>query len=180
MCIRDTPGVNDTFLMREQVTIGAVRDSRVCVVVLSAHQALTSTDMGLIRLISNLKSRDVIIFVNRVDELPNPAAQVAEIEARRTRQLARHQGPVDAEIIFGSAYWANKVLSESIDDITQVSAAALVNWAEVAIPDKDLSMTPTEMVWQLFRPAQVEPRGCRAYRPRPLAMPICARSPVPP
>ena len=155
MCIRDTPGVNDTFLMREQVTIGAVRDSRVCVVVLSAHQALTSTDMGLIRLISNLKSRDVIIFVNRVDELPNPAAQVAEIEASIRATLARHQGPVDAEIIFGSAYWANKVLSESIDDISPVSAAALVNWAEVAIPDKDLSMTPTEMVWQLVRPAQV-------------------------
>ena len=89
MCIRDTPGVNDTFLMREQVTIGAVRDSRVCVVVLSAHQALTSTDMGLIRLISNLKSRDVIIFVNRVDELPDPAAQVAEIEA----SIRRHPGP---------------------------------------------------------------------------------------
>ncbi len=149
MCVRDTPGVNDTFLMREQVTIGAVRDSRVCVVVLSAHQALTSTDMGLIRLISNLKSRDVIIFVNRVDELQNPAVQVVEIEQSIRATLARHLGPADAEIIFGSAYWANKVLSEGIDDISPVSAAALVNWAEVAIPDKDLALTPTEMVWQL-------------------------------
>ncbi len=149
MCIRDTPGVNDTFLMREQVTIGAVRDSRVCVVVLSAHQALTSTDMGLIRLISNLKSRDVIIFVNRIDELQNPAAQVAEIEQSIRDTLARHQGPVDAKIIFGSAYWAGKVLAEEIDDIAAPSAAALVNWAEAALPDADLTRKPSEMVWQL-------------------------------
>ena len=149
MCVRDTPGVNDTFLMREQVTIAAVRDSRVCVVVLSAHQALTSTDLGLIRLISNLRSRDVIIFVNRVDELQNPAAQVAEIEQSIRSTLARHQGPADAEIIFGSAYWANKVLSEEINDISPASAAALVNWAEVAISDSDLGLPSTEMVWQL-------------------------------
>ena len=149
MCLRDTPGVNDTFLMREQVTIAAVRDSRVCVVVLSAHQALTSTDLGLIRLISNLRSRDVIIFVNRVDELPDPAAQVAEIEQSIRATLARHQGPADAEIIFGSGYWANKVLSEEIDDLSPASAAALVNWAEVAISDNDLDLPSNEMVWQL-------------------------------
>jgi hypothetical protein len=111
MCIRDTPGVNDTFLMREQVTIGAIRQSRVCVVVLSAQQALTSSDLGLIRLISNLKSRDVIIFVNRIDELSDPANQTGEIERGIRATLAQHQGPADAEIIFGSAHWANKVLS---------------------------------------------------------------------
>ena len=149
MCLRDTPGVNDTFLMREQVTIGAVRDSRVCVVVLSAHQALTSTDMGLIRLISNLKSRDVIIFVNRIDELQDPGTQVGEIEQSIRQALERHQGPVDAEIIFGSAYWANKVLAEEIDDISLPSASALVNWAEAALPDADLARQPSEMVWQL-------------------------------
>ena len=73
LCIRDTPGVNDTFMMREQVTIRAIRDSRLCVVVLSAHQALTSVDMAVIRMISTLKARDVVIFVNRIDELSDPA-----------------------------------------------------------------------------------------------------------
>ena len=45
ICLRDTPGVNDTFLMREQITIQAIRESRICVVVLSAGQALTSVYM---------------------------------------------------------------------------------------------------------------------------------------
>lgn len=149
ICLRDTPGVNDTFLMREQVTIGAVRDSRVCVVVLSAHQALTSTDMGLLRLIANLKARDVIIFVNRIDELAEPATQVPEIERSIRDTLARHHGPVQAEIIFGSAYWAGKVLAEEVGDLPAVSAAALVNWAEQALSSDELSKAPAEMIWHL-------------------------------
>ena len=65
-------------MMREQITIRAIRDSRICVVVLSAHQALSSVDMALIRLISNIKSREVVIFVNRIDELSDPAKQIPE------------------------------------------------------------------------------------------------------
>ena len=33
LCLRDTPGVNDTFMIREQITIRAIRESRMCVVV---------------------------------------------------------------------------------------------------------------------------------------------------
>ena len=47
LCIRDTPGVNDTFMIREQITIRAIRESRICVVVLAAHQALSSVDLGV-------------------------------------------------------------------------------------------------------------------------------------
>ncbi|WP_172293213.1 dynamin family protein [Pseudoruegeria sp. HB172150] len=140
LCIRDTPGVNDTFMVREQITIRAIRDSRTCVVVLSAHQALSSVDMALIRLIANVKSRDVIIFVNRIDELSDPGRQIPEIEESIRKTLADHQGPLDAEIIFGSAYWANEAL-HGITEIETDSAAALANWAwanaESAPADED-------------------------------------------
>ncbi|MEM6825636.1 MAG: dynamin family protein, partial [Pseudomonadota bacterium] len=42
LCFRDTPGVNDTFMMREQITLNAISESRMCIVVLSAHQALST------------------------------------------------------------------------------------------------------------------------------------------
>ncbi|TMV11496.1 dynamin family protein [Arenibacterium halophilum] len=149
LCIRDTPGVNDTFMMREQVTINAVRNSRVCVMVLSANQALTSVDMGLIRLVSNLNARDVIIFVNRIDELQDPGEQVPEIEASIRATLAEHDGPEDAQIIFGSAYWAGRVLSETVDDMTDASAAALMNWAEAQLATGDHDLGAPDMIWQL-------------------------------
>lgn len=149
LCLRDTPGVNDTFMMREQVTIQAIRDSRICAVVLSASQALTSVDMGLIRMISNLKSREVVIFVNRIDELADPARQIPEIEASIRQTLDTHHGPKDAEIIFGSAFWAGKVLTGELEEMEPASGAALLNWAE-ANPKATNSDQPSQnMVWEL-------------------------------
>ncbi|WP_342077734.1 dynamin family protein [Yoonia sp. SS1-5] len=148
-CLRDTPGVNDTFMMREQITINALRESRICVVVLSAHQALSSMDMGLIRLISNVKAREVVIFVNRIDELSNPADQVPEIRDSILQTLADNNGPENPEVIFGSAYWANIALSEDLNEIVSDSAEALYNWAEVALDSKTAGMETNELVWHL-------------------------------
>lgn len=149
LCLRDTPGVNDTFMMREQITIQAVRDSRTCVVVLSAHQALTSVDMGLIRLIANLDSRDVIIFVNRIDELADPVRQIPEIEASIRQTLRDHHGPQDADLLFGSAYWANRALSGGLQDMSEASADALLSWASARLGPNSANMPVADMVWEL-------------------------------
>ena len=149
MCLRDTPGVNDTFMMREQVTIQAIRESRLCVVVLSAHQALTAVDMGLIRLISNLKSRDVLIFVNRIDELQDPQTQVPEIENSIRQTLIDQNGPTEAAIVFGSAYWANKVLSGGLENMSDISSSALLGYAEMALGATEIGESPADMVWEL-------------------------------
>ncbi|MFD1157901.1 dynamin family protein [Roseovarius aestuarii] len=149
LCIRDTPGVNDTFMMREQITIRSIRDSRICVVVLSAHQALSSTDLALIRLISNVKSRDVTIFVNRIDELSDPAKQVPQIRASIVETLAKHDGPADARIIFGSALWAQNAASGQLSSLPEASQEALFNWAEVAenlVADEE---NPSTILWHL-------------------------------
>ncbi len=149
LCVRDTPGVNDTFLMREQITIQAIRDSRICVVVLSAHQALSSTDMGLIRLISNVKSRDVIIYVNRIDELSDPGTQVPQIRASITDTLAKHHGPDTAEIIFGSALWADYAMRGRLKGIPEASKSALLNWAEFADCPIPRRSDPRALLWEL-------------------------------
>ena len=149
LCIRDTPGVNDTFMMREQITIKALRDSRICVVVLSAHQALTSMDMGLIRLISNVKSREVIIFVNRIDELSDPANQIGEIRASIVQTLKDNNGPEQAEVLFGSAYWANLAIGGDLTEIVEDSADALFKYAESVVGDSSTDMDTNELVWQL-------------------------------
>lgn len=149
ICLRDTPGVNDTFMMREQVTIQAIRESKICVVVLSAHQALTSVDMGLIRLISNLKARDVLIFVNRIDELPDPTRQIPEIEASIRQTLKDHHGPEAADIVFGSAYWANKVLSGQLEEMSENSTRILLEWAESTLTPQVADQSSANMVWEL-------------------------------
>ena len=147
LCIRDTPGVNDTFMMREQITINAVRDSRSCIVVLSAHQALTTMDMALIRLIAHRQSREIIIYVNRIDELSDPATQVPEIQRSILATLAKNNAPADIDIIFGSAQWANAVLSGQIDDMPEDSTEAAINWTRAAFADKVDSWSAEQLVW---------------------------------
>lgn len=145
LCIRDTPGVNDTFLIREQITIKSIRDSRICVVVLSAHQALSATDLGLIRLISQSKSREVIIFVNRIDELPEPATQIGEIEESIRATLKRQKCPFDAKILFGSALWAENAISGSLQSLPKASQAALHAYGRFR--GADLSDDQHRLMW---------------------------------
>ena len=126
--MRDTPGVNDTFMIREQITINALRGSRLCVVVLAATQALTSVDLALIRMISNVKSRDVIIFVNRIDELTDPVREIPEIRARIVETLKKYEGPTEADILFGCGFWASQAMDGELENLGRSSAEALLSW----------------------------------------------------
>ncbi len=164
LCVRDTPGVNDTFMMREQITINAVRDSRSCIVVLSAHQALTTMDMALIRLIAHRQSREIIIYVNRIDELSDPATQVPEIHRSILETLEKNNAPQDIDIIFGSAHWANAVLLGQIDEMTDDSTESAINWTRAAFADKVESWTAEQLVWHASGvPALLEALGQRMY-----------------
>jgi uncharacterized protein YukE len=147
ICLRDTPGVNDTFMVREQITLRSLRGSEICLVVLSAHQALNTTDMALIRMISNFEKRQIILFVNRIDELPNPSKQIPEIRASIIETLKSRNAPHDCEIVFGSAKWAETALTGSLNDMSDESQAALFDWAEAnnSIAPDD----PNSFVWML-------------------------------
>lgn len=149
LCIRDTPGVNDTFMIREQITVNAIRESRLCVVVLSAHQTLSTVDMALIRLISNIRSRDVIIFVNRIDELNDPVQETEEIRKSIVATLEAQNGPTDAEIVFGSAFWAVHALNQTCEELGEASSNALLAFAEHKLRTEELPEGAHEMIWHL-------------------------------
>ncbi|MFK7752402.1 MAG: dynamin family protein [Sedimentitalea sp.] len=148
--LRDTPGLNDTFLMREQITIRAIRDSKICVVVLSAHQALSAVDMGLIRLIANVKARQIILFVNRIDELENPTEQVGEVRASLLKTLAKHDGPDNPTIVFGSGLWANAALTDTLHELPEASIDAMEDYGTGLSTQHDLdAMDQESAAWLL-------------------------------
>ena len=150
LCLRDTPGVNDTFMMREQITLNSIRDSRLCIVVLSAHQALSTMDMALLRLVATVDAQELVIFVNRIDELDAPSTQVPEIEANFRATLKKHHMSPDVPIVFGSALWAQAALSETMGDIPAPSRLSLLDWDGCnAAPEKLERETPQENTWRL-------------------------------
>ena len=131
LLVRDTPGVNDTFLVREQITINALRRSKVCVAVLSAHEALNTTDLALVRLVSSYQNRQVILFVNRIDELSQPSVQVPEIRDSIERTLKTLKVNTGGCLLFGSALWAEMALTGDLSelDLNEDARAAFDDWA---------------------------------------------------
>lgn len=123
--LQDTPGVNDPFLMREQVTLRSMNNASLCVVVLSAAQAMNTVDLALVQLLTALESRRVILFVNRIDELQDPCNDIPEIRHSLERTLrARGIGDI-TQILFGSALWAEAALTQTPDLLPEDSHHAL-------------------------------------------------------
>ncbi len=130
----DTPGVNDTFMMREQITMRSLRGAELCVVVLSAHQALSTVDLALMRIIATMERRQIILFVNRVDELHDPARQIPEIRQGVRNALIANRVESDVPIILGSAKWAETALLDDPGVLHRDSARTLESCLETLTP----------------------------------------------
>lgn len=123
--LSDTPGVNDPFLIREAATLQNLGAADICVVVLSAQQALSAVDLGLMRILKSLRGNRLIAFVNRIDELSDPQNQIHEIQNYITDILKAQKLDGDIPIIFGSAAWADAAIVGNMDDLPEDSVNSL-------------------------------------------------------
>lgn len=127
--ISDLPGVDDPFRVREAIKVNGPNRTDIHVVVLSAQQALAAIDIGLMRLLHGLPSENVVIFVNRIDELADPVAALPLVDGQ-LRGLFVSQGmPDDTAVVYGSAAWAHARLTGAVDSLSDASIMALANLA---------------------------------------------------
>ncbi|OOY30504.1 MULTISPECIES: dynamin family protein [Thioclava] len=127
--ITDTPGVNDPFLVRDEFTCRSLDRSDVFIMVLSAHQPLTDVDLALIRILAKQDDKDVLIFLNRIDELDDYAVEVPRVIADVSRRLRAAIPDIDFKIVAGSAYLA---------DLTQRSDEEAA-WARAEMDSMELA-----------------------------------------
>lgn len=147
LALRDTPGVNDPFLMREQITLRCLETSSVGIVVLTAAQAMNSVDLALIKMLSAFEGRRVIVFVNRIDDLPQPDEQIAQIRASLDKTLQSNGLDKVEAIIFGSARWAEAALAGRMNALSEDSADSLRSLA--ASRGIDAAQLTPELGWNL-------------------------------
>jgi len=184
LTLADTPGVNDPFLVREAATLENLGQSHICVVVLSAHQALSSVDLGLMRVLKRLKSDRLIVFVNRVDELPEPDQQIREIYGSVTKVLKAQKLHGDIPIIFGSAAWADAAIVGHFDNLPEDSVDSLKSLIDARTAKLDAGATDlsnidnltdvsgvsalraviSEKVWEQVYQPKIEAEANRARR----------------
>jgi polyhydroxyalkanoate synthesis regulator phasin len=109
--IIDTPGTNDPFLVRDQLSREVLDRADACMVVLNAQQALSLSDVGLLRLLRGLQKDRVLVFVNRIDQLGDPKAEGEAVLAHVRDKLAIEFPGSDIPVIIGSATWAEQALA---------------------------------------------------------------------
>lgn len=100
----DTPGTNDPFLVRDEITRRSLENPDIYVFVLSALQPLSAADIAMMRLLNGLHKDRIIVFINRVDQLANPAVD-ATIVKRSVKKRLRLEFPnLHIPVITGSAW----------------------------------------------------------------------------
>ncbi len=112
----DTPGVNDPFLVRDEITRQNLEAADICVVVVTARQPLSATDINLLRMLRGLKKNRLIIFINKVDELRGGDEVVQEIGRQVSATLKQEFPSAHIPVIFGSAAFAHKALNRATAD----------------------------------------------------------------
>ena len=115
--LSDTPGINDPFLVRDEITTSSFRDSGIFTVALSVHQALGAADMALIKMLSRHKGKALVVFVNRIDELEAPEADVPELLHSLRQKLDADLDGAPYTLLAGSAHWGYIAQHGSDDEV---------------------------------------------------------------
>lgn len=102
--IIDTPGTNDPLMMRDAITHDCLDKADAYVVVITAHQALSDSDVSLLRLLRGLHKDRLVAFVNRIDELENVDCDTAEVVRYVQQRLAIEFPGSQIPVIAGSAW----------------------------------------------------------------------------
>jgi hypothetical protein len=100
----DTPGTNDPFLVRDEITRRSLENPDIYIFVLSALQPLSAADIAMMRLLNGLHKDRIIVFINRVDQLANPALDATVVRRSVKKRLRLEFPALHIPVIIGSAW----------------------------------------------------------------------------
>jgi len=107
----DTPGTNDPFLVRDEITLQNLETADVYIVVVTAQQPLSNTDLNLLRLLQGVDAGRAVIFLNRLDMLEDAAANYQTVLQRVRDILRKEFSTDDIPVIPGSASWGLRAVT---------------------------------------------------------------------
>ncbi len=103
----DTPGTNDPFLVRDEITRRSLENPDIYVFVISALQPLSTADISMLRLLNGLHKDRIVVFINRADQLANPGVDAAHIKTAVENRLRLEFPALRIPVIYGSAWMGN-------------------------------------------------------------------------
>jgi hypothetical protein len=109
--LTDTPGTNDPFLIRDEITRRSLESADLYIVVLTARQPLSESDVSLMRLMHGLNRERIIVFVNRIDDLADVGRDLGQVLSYVEKKLRDEFPGAHIPIVAGSAWWASSALT---------------------------------------------------------------------
>jgi signal recognition particle receptor subunit beta len=119
----DTPGTNDPFLVRDEITRRSVETPDIYVFVVSATQPLSTADIGMLRLLNGLHKDRIVVFINRADQLPNLNDDAKAVKAAIEKRLRAELPSLDIPVVYGSAWLGNLRLQAAPGEIPLMAQA---------------------------------------------------------
>jgi hypothetical protein len=135
----DTPGNNDPFLVRDEITRRVLESPDVFVCVLSALQPLSAADIATLRLLNGLQKDRIVVFINRADQLDDPIADGAAIKSAVERRLRLEFPAIDIPVIIGSSWWGSLgILAADVDLSAHLSPSHVSALAKAEMRGPDI------------------------------------------
>lgn len=106
----DTPGTNDPFLIRDEITRRSLGSADVYIVVLTARQPLSDNDVALLRIMRGLNKDRIVVLINRIDDLSDVDEELPQLVTFVRDKLAMEFPGSSIPVVYGSAWWANQAI----------------------------------------------------------------------
>src|SRR5260221_13900115 len=106
----DTPGTNDPFLVRDEITRRSLDGADFHIVVLTAQQPLSTADVTLFRMLRGLHKERIVVFINRIDQLTNLPDDALAVSERVHDGLRAEFPHIDVAIVLCPTRWAKSSL----------------------------------------------------------------------
>lgn len=126
----DTPGVNDLFFIRDEITFANLADADVYIILLTAQQPLSRADLSLLRLLRGLQKDKIIAVINRIDTLANPAEEIDDLEVYVRQTLNRECPHAVIPVVSASALWGTMALGVADGSVKFPVTEAFIRYAE--------------------------------------------------
>jgi signal recognition particle receptor subunit beta len=138
----DTPGTNDPFLVRDEITRRSLENPDVYVFVVSALQPLSAADIAMLRLLNGLHKDRIVVFINRADQLPDPDRDGEAVKSAIEKRLRAEFPSLHTPVVLGSAWLGNLALQAEAGDLpaavqpAPLPTAQTLNGSAPAGPDQ--------------------------------------------
>jgi signal recognition particle receptor subunit beta len=138
----DTPGTNDPFLVRDEITRRSLENPDIYVFVVSALQPLAASDIAMLRLLNGLYKDRIVVFINRADQLPNLNSDAAVVKAAIEKRLQAEFPSLHIPVVYGSAWLGNVRLQAEAGQ----APAVLMPDAQAGAAQHHLALSPEPAV----------------------------------